>query len=199
MIETLHTEKTEAFYQEVLKIHLDMSAHSNLANGKKEPEDQLILEAKWAADEVAYGLEIRLSDTALAGIEADVKAGCSMACIGDSEETQEAIDEAWQDVTQLNNVVVIEHDSLSITESILEKVASGKALDAGDRQFAGFIARYLESRYKVEGCWLETPAQRHQRFLVEKGARQSRQRTPAASNQKPTYDEPRKPAANPLH
>src|SRR6476646_7922291 len=74
----LHTEKTEAFYQEVLKINLDAAMHSSRAHGLEEPVEQLRLEAEWSADEVAYGLEIRLADAQLADIEADVKAGCSM-------------------------------------------------------------------------------------------------------------------------
>jgi hypothetical protein len=72
----LHTEKTEVFYQEVFKINLESAIHSSRAHGLEEPLEQLRLEAEWSADEVAYGLEIRLADAQLAGIEADVKAGC---------------------------------------------------------------------------------------------------------------------------
>ena len=59
---TLHTEKTEAFYQKVLKINLDAAMHSSRAHGLEEPLEQLRLEAEWSADEVAFGLEIRLTD-----------------------------------------------------------------------------------------------------------------------------------------
>jgi hypothetical protein len=72
----LHTEKTEAFYQEVLKINLKSAIHSSRAHGLEEPLEQLRLEAEWSADEVAYALETRLTNAQLAGIEADVKAGC---------------------------------------------------------------------------------------------------------------------------
>jgi hypothetical protein len=164
---TLHTEKTEAFYQKVLKINLDAAMHSNRSYKLEEPLEQLRLEAEWSADEVAYGLEIRLADAQLAGIEADVKAGCSMAELG-SNGTDEAIQDAWDDATQLNNVVVIEHDSLSIVQSILERVAAGKELSEGDSEWAAFIADYLNSRNEVEGRWIETPRQKHERFLADK-------------------------------
>ena len=98
---------------------------------------------------MAYGLEIRLEDAQLAGIEADVKAGCSMAEIG-STETEEAIQDAWDDATQLNNV----DDSLSIVQGILKKVAVGEELGTGEREFAGIVADYLNSRYEVDGCWI---------------------------------------------
>ena len=132
--------------------------HSSRTFGREQPLEQLRLEAEWSADEVAYGLEIRLADAQLAGIEADVKAGCSMAELG-SNGTDEAIQDAWDDATQLNNVVVIEHDSLSIVESILERVAAGKELSEGDSEWAAFIADYLNSRYEVAGRWIETPRQ----------------------------------------
>jgi hypothetical protein len=107
----------------------------------------------------------------LAGIEADVKAGCSMAELG-SNGTEEAIQDSWDDVTQLNNVVVIEHDSLSIVQSILERVAAGKELSEGDSEWSAFIADYLNSRNKVEGHWIETPRQKHDRFLDVKHQRE---------------------------
>ena len=88
------------------------------------------LEAEWSADKVAYGLEIRLTDAQLADIEADVKAGCTMANLG-SNETEEAIQDAWDGAQEPNNVVVMEHDSLSIVQGILEKVAVGKELSIG--------------------------------------------------------------------
>ena len=69
----LHTEKTETFYQEVLKINLKSAMHSSRAHGLEEPLEQLRLEAEWSADEVACALETRLTDAQLAGIEADVK------------------------------------------------------------------------------------------------------------------------------
>jgi hypothetical protein len=78
----------------------------------------LKLEAEWSADKVAYGLEIRLTDAQLADIEADVKAGCTMANLG-SNETAEAIQDAWDGAQEPNNVVVMEHDSLSIVQGIL--------------------------------------------------------------------------------
>ena len=161
---TLHTEKTEAFYQKVLKINLDAGMHSSRAYGLEEPLEQLRLEAEWCADEVAYGLEIRLADAQLAGIEADVKAGCSMAELG-ANGTDEAIQDAWDDATQLNNVVVIEHDSLSIIQSILERVSAGKEVSEGDSEWAAFIAGYFNSRYEVDACWIETPRQKDDRFL----------------------------------
>jgi hypothetical protein len=163
---TLHTEKTEAFYQKVLKINLDAAMHSSRAHGLEEPLDQLRLEAEWGADEIAYGLEIRLEDAQLAGIEAGVKAGCSMAELG-SNGTDEAIQDAWDDATQINNVVIVEHDSLSIVQSILEKVAAGKELSEGDSEWAAFIADYLNSRNEVDGCWIEIPRQKHDRFLAD--------------------------------
>jgi hypothetical protein len=49
---TLHTEKTEAFYQRVLKINLDAAMHSSQAHRLEEPIEQLRLEAEWTADEV---------------------------------------------------------------------------------------------------------------------------------------------------
>ena len=49
---TLHSEKTEAFYQKVLKINLDAAMHSSRAFGLEEPLEQLRLEAEWSADEV---------------------------------------------------------------------------------------------------------------------------------------------------
>ena len=168
---TLHTEKTEDFYQKVLKINLDAPMHSSWTYGQEKPLEQLRLEAEWSADEVAYGLEIRLEDAQLAGIEADVKAGCSMAELG-SNGTEEAIQDAWGDATQVNNVVIIEHDSLSIVQSILERVAAGKELSEGDSEWAAFIADYLNSRYKLEGCWIETPRQKHDRLLDVKHQRE---------------------------
>jgi hypothetical protein len=89
---TLHSEKTEAFYQMVLKNSFD-SMRTNWVLGPEQPSEDLTLEAEWTADEVAYGLEMRLPDAQLAGIEADVKAGCSMAELG-SNETDEAIQHA---------------------------------------------------------------------------------------------------------
>jgi hypothetical protein len=56
-----------------------------------------------------------------------------MAEIG-SDDTQSAIHDAWEDAGQINNVVVIEHDSLSIIQRILEDVATGKELSKGDRE-----------------------------------------------------------------
>jgi hypothetical protein len=168
---TLHTEKTETFYQEVLKTSLVAAMHSSRACGRELPLEQLRLEAEWCADEVAYGLEIRLTDAQLGVIEADVKAGCTMANLG-SKGTEEAIQNAWDDVTQLNNVVVIEHDSLSIVQGILEKVAAGKGLSGGEREWAGFIANYLNSRFETEGCWIETRRQKHDRFLDAKHQRE---------------------------
>jgi hypothetical protein len=67
---------------------------------------------------------------------------------------------------------VIEHDSLSITQSLLERVAAGEELSEGESEWAGFIARYFKSRYQVEGCWIETPRQRHERFLADKRRRE---------------------------
>jgi hypothetical protein len=167
----LHAEKTGAFYQEVLKIYLDMSMHSSRACGREQPLEQLRLEAEWSADEVAYGLEIRLTDAQLADIEADVKAGCTMANLG-SNETAEAIQDAWNDAEELNNVVLIEHDSLFIVQGILEKVAVGKEPSRGECEWAGFIANYLNSRYETEGCWIETHRQKHDRFLDVKHQRE---------------------------
>jgi hypothetical protein len=132
----------------------------------------LRLEAEWSSDEVAYGLEIRLADVQLAGIEADVKAGYTMANLG-SNETEDAIQDAWNDATQLNNVVVMEHDSLSIVQGILEKVAAGKEPTRGECKWAGSIADYLNSRNEVEGCWIETPRQKHDRFLDVKRQRET--------------------------
>ena len=145
--------------------------HSNRVHGRKQAAEDLRLEAEWSADEVAYGLEIRLTDAQLADIEADVKAGCSMAELG-SNGTDEAIQDAWDDATQLNNVVVIEHDSLSIIQSILERVAAGKELSEGDSEWAAFIADYFNSRNEVEGRWIETPRQKHDRFLDAKHQRE---------------------------
>ena len=96
-----------------------------------------------------------------------------MANLG-SNEAEEAIQDAWDDVTQLNNVVVTEHDSLSIVQGILEKVAAGRDLSSGDCEWAGFIADYLNSRYETEGCWIETPRQKHDRFLDAKHQREKR-------------------------
>jgi hypothetical protein len=168
---TLHTKKTETFYQEVLKIYLDMSMHSSRVHGLKQAAEDLRLQAEWSADEVAYGLEIRLTDAQLADIEADVKPGCTMANLG-SNGTEEAIQDAWDEATQLNNVVVIEHDSLSIVHSILERVAAGKDLSSGECEWAGSIADYLNSRNEVEGRWIETPRQKHDRFLDAKHQRE---------------------------
>ena len=168
---TLHTEKTETFYQEVLKTNLEAAMHSSRACGREQPLEQLRLEAEWSADEVAYGLEIRLTDAQLADIEADVKAGCPMSNLG-SNGTEEAIQEAWDDATQLNNVVVMEHDSLSIVQGILEKVAAGKEPSRGECEWAGFIADYLNSRYETVGCWIETRRQKHDRFLDVKHQRE---------------------------
>jgi hypothetical protein len=131
----------------------------------------LRLQTEWSADEVAYGLEIRLTDAQLADIEADVKAECTMANLG-SNGTEEAIQDAWDDATQLNNVVVMEHDSLSIVQGILEKVAAGKDLSSGECECAGSIANYLNSRNEVEGRWIETPRQKHDRFLDVKHQRE---------------------------
>jgi hypothetical protein len=167
----LHTEKTEAFYQMVLKIYLGMCMHGNRVHGRKQAAEALRLEAEWSADEIAYGLEIRLEDAHLAGIEADVKAGCSMANLG-SNGSEEAIQDAWDDATQLNNVVVIEHDNLSVVQGILEKVAARKELSSGECIWAGFIADYLNSRYETEGCWIETHRQKHDRFLDAKHLRE---------------------------
>jgi hypothetical protein len=164
---TLHTEKTEAFYQRVLKINLDALMHSSRTFGLEEPLEQLRLESEWTADEISYGLEIRLEDALLASIEADVKAGCSMAELG-SNGTDEAIQDAWDDATQINNVVVIEHDSLSILQSILERIAAGKELSEGDSEWSAFIGDYLNFRNEVDGCWVETPRQKHDRFLEVK-------------------------------
>jgi hypothetical protein len=167
---TLHTEKTEAFFQMVLKINLDADMHSRRVRGLEEPLEQLRLEAEWTADEIAYGLEIRLDDAQVAGIEADVKAGRSMAELG-ANGTDEAIQDAWDDATQINNVVVIEHDSLSIVQSILERVAAGEELSERDSEWAASIADYLNSRNEVDGCWIETPRQKHDRFLELKHQR----------------------------
>jgi hypothetical protein len=90
-----------------------------------------------------------------------------MAELG-SNGTDEAIQDAWDDATQINNVVIIEHDSLSIVQSILKKVAAGKELSEGDSEWAAFIADYLNSRNEVDGCWIETPRQKHDRFLAGK-------------------------------
>jgi hypothetical protein len=169
---TLHTEKTEAFYKKVLKTNLEAATHSNRGIGREQPLEQLRLEAEWSADEIAYGLEIRLTDEQLADIEADVKAGCTMANLG-SNGTEEAIQDAWDHATQLNNVVVIEHDSLSIVQGILEKVAAGKDLSSGECEWAGFIADYLNSRYETEGRWIETHRQKHDRFLGVKHQREN--------------------------
>jgi hypothetical protein len=59
-----------------------------------------------------------------------------MAEIG-SDDTQSAIHDAWEDAGQINNVVVIEHDSLSIIQRILEDVATGKELSKGDLGIGG--------------------------------------------------------------
>jgi hypothetical protein len=64
---TLHSEKTEAFYQMVLKNSFD-SMRTNWVLGPEQPSEDLRLEAEWTADEVAYGLEMRLPDAQLAGI-----------------------------------------------------------------------------------------------------------------------------------
>jgi hypothetical protein len=71
-----------------------------------------------------------------------------MANLG-SNGTEEAIQDAWDDATQLNNVVVMEVDSLSIVQGILEKVAAGKEPSRGECEWAGFIADYLNSRNQV--------------------------------------------------
>jgi hypothetical protein len=168
---TLHTEKTEIFYQEVLKTNLDAAMHSNRGIGREQPLEQSRIESEWSADEIAYGLEIRLTDEQLTDIEADVKAGCTMANLG-SNGTEEAIQDASDDATQLNNVVVIEHDNLSIVQGILEKVAARKELSNGECEWAGFIADYLNSRYETEGCWIETRRQKHDRFLDVKHQRE---------------------------
>ena len=73
-----------------------------------------------------------------------------MAELG-SSGTDEAIQDAWDDATRLNNVVVMGHDSLSIVQGILEKVAVGEKLGTGEREFAGSVADYLNSRYEVDG------------------------------------------------
>jgi hypothetical protein len=178
---TLHTEKTEVFYQEVLKMILEAAMHSSRACGREQPLEQLKLEAEWSADEVAYGLEIRLTEVQLANIEADVKAGCTIENLG-SNGTEEAIQDAWNDATQLNNVLVMEHDSLSIVQSILEKVAAGKEPTTGECEWAGSVADYLNSRNQVEGCWIETRRQKHDRFLDIKHQREKRIRR-TSSNQ----------------
>jgi hypothetical protein len=170
---TLHTDKTEAFYQEVLKINLESAMHRSRVPWLNDTLEQLRLKAEWTADEVAYGLEIRLTDAQLADIEADLKAGCPMANLG-SNGTEDAIQDAWDDVTQLNNVVVIEHDSLSIVQGILEKVAAGRDLSSGECEWAGFIADYLNSRYETAGCWIETRRQKHDRFLDVKHQREAK-------------------------
>ena len=163
--ETCHTEKTEAYYQEVLKVYLDMAMHSNRALGIEEPINQLKLEAEWFADEVAYGLEIGLTDAQLADIDAEVKAGRAMDEIG-SDETEQAIEDAWDAAKELNNVVTIEHDCLSIVQNILEKVANGSELSKALQEWAGIIAQFLNSRHAVEGRWIETAQQKHDRFLA---------------------------------
>jgi hypothetical protein len=168
---TLHTEKTETFYQEVLKTNLEAAMHSSRGSGREQPLEQLRLEAEWSADEVAYGLEIRLTDAQLADIEADVKAGCTLANLS-SNEAEEAIQDAWDDATQLNNVVVMEHDNLSIVQGILQKVAAGEELNSGECEWAGFIADYLNSQHEAEGCWIETHRQKHDRFLEVKHQRE---------------------------
>jgi hypothetical protein len=168
---TLHTEKTEAFYQEALKTILEAAMHSRRKSGREQPLEQLKLETEWSADEVAYGLEIRLTDVQLADVEADVKSGCTIEDLG-SNGTEDAIQDAWDDATQLNNVVVMEHDSLSIVQGILEKVAAGKDLSSGECEWARSIAHYLNSRYEVEGRWIETPRQKHDRFLDAKHQRE---------------------------
>jgi hypothetical protein len=166
-MKTLHSEKTEAFYQEVLKIELEMDMHSNRAHGLEQPSEELRLEAEWSADEIAYGLEIRLTDAQLADIEADVKTGCTMAEIG-SDETDEAIQDVWDEALQLNAVVTIDHDDIRIVQRILEKVAEGKELDKGDRKWVGFLANVLKPSE------LETPLQKHARFLAHKERREER-------------------------
>jgi hypothetical protein len=167
---TLHTE-TEAFYQEALKTILEAAMHSRRKSGREQPLEQLKLETEWSADEVAYGLEIRLTDVQLADVEADVKSGCTIEDLG-SNGTEDAIQDAWDDATQLNNVVVMEHDSLSIVQGILEKVAAGKGLSSGECEWARSIADYLNSRNEVEGRWIETPRQKHDRFLDVKHQRE---------------------------
>ena len=172
-MKTLHSERTEAFYKKVLEESMESYQSSNLvlAPEYQQTLEEFRVEEELHADEVAYGLEIRLTDAQLADIEADVKAGCSMDEIR-SDETVEAIQEAWDDAGELNNVVVIEHDSLSIVQSILEKLAAGKELDKGHRHWAGYIAQFLNSRYKAEGCWIETPKQKHDRFVADKQRRE---------------------------
>ena len=94
-----------------------------------------------------------------------------MAYLG-SNGTEEAIEDAFDDATEVNNVVVIEHDNLSIVQGILQKVAAGEELNSGECEWAGFIADYLNSRNQVEGRWIETPRQKHDRFLDAKHQRE---------------------------
>jgi hypothetical protein len=66
----------------------------------------------------------------------------------------------------------MEDDSLSMVQAILEKVAVGEELSTGEREFAGIVANYLNSRYEMDGCWIETPRQKHDRFLDLKHQRE---------------------------
>lgn len=59
-----------------------------------------------------------------------------------------------------------------VVQGILEKVAIGKELITGGMQFAAMIADYVNSRYEVDGCWIETPRQKHDRFLDLKHQRE---------------------------
>jgi len=175
---TLHTHKTETFYQEVLKQEQEMSRTSNLVWRREcqQTTEEMRQEDTWRADELAYALEIRLTDEQLAIIEADLRSGIELPYVGSSaadEETHEkiaeAIQDAYDDVGNCNYVAVIDHDDIVIVRRLLDKVASGKSLDKGDRVWAGIGAQYLKAGE------LETPIQRHARFLAHKKRREEGQ------------------------
>jgi hypothetical protein len=169
---TLHTHKTETFYQKVLK--QEMSSTSNYVWQREclQTTEEMQQEVTWRADELAYALEIRLTDEQLAIIEADLKSGITLAYVGSGaadEKIAEAIQDAYDDVGNCNHVAVIDHDDIVIVRQLLDKVASGKSLDKGDRVWAGIGAQYLKAGE------LETPIQRHARFLVHKERREEGQ------------------------
>lgn len=159
----LHTAKTELFYQAELEHH--RTDFPPMQDGDCAEWDGDC--AEWPADEIAYKLEISLTDDQLAGVEAEIKAGHKVWELGEDEVTAELIGEA-QECENLNNVVVIDHDDLSITQGILEKVAAGEQIDDSERNYARIVAEYLGSRYRIDGCWLETPIQRHARYVADK-------------------------------
>src|SRR6266436_8161848 len=97
---TLHTHKTETFYQEVLKQEMSSTSNHVWRRECLQTTEEMQQEVTWRADELAYALEIRLTDEQLAIIEADLKSGIKLPYVGSGaadEKTYEKIAEAVQD------------------------------------------------------------------------------------------------------